>query len=97
MLFVAGLAVAGTLGQAPRKAYGQARQFAGAGERVGLMVVGVGGILALAGGVLFIVILCRAARDARVRSAARTHASDAGPTPSTVSGMRHELDRGVRR
>jgi hypothetical protein len=90
MLFVAGLAVAGTLGQAPRKTYGQAQQFAGAGERVGLMIVGVGGMLALAGGVLFIVILCRAARDARVRSAARARRR-ADPKPS------RELNRAVCR
>lgn len=64
MLFVLGLAIAGTLGQAPRKTYGQAPHVLASSERIGLMIVGAGGVLAFGGGVLFISIMARAVWDA---------------------------------
>lgn len=60
MLFVLGLAVAGTLGNAPRKTYGSEQRVLDTAERIGLAIVGVGGLLALAGGILFIVIMINA-------------------------------------
>ncbi len=65
MLFVIGLAVAGTLGQAPRKTYGLEQHVLSSAERTGLMIVGAGGILALGGGAIFITLMARAALDAR--------------------------------
>ncbi len=61
MLFVLGLAVAGTLGQAPRKVYGQAPQLLTDAERIGFMFVGAGGLLAFGGGVLFLAIVIHTA------------------------------------
>lgn len=65
MLFVLGLAVAGTLGQAPRKTYGQVQPMMPSAERIGLIIVAIGGVLALGGGALFIAIMARAALAAR--------------------------------
>ncbi|HEX7008719.1 MAG TPA: cbb3-type cytochrome c oxidase subunit I [Phycisphaeraceae bacterium] len=60
MVFVIGLAIAGGLGQAARKVYGQEQQLTIPPEWIGLMVAGVGGVLALGGGALFVAIMIRA-------------------------------------
>lgn len=60
MTFVLGLAVAGTLGQAARKTYGRDQHLTTSAEWIGLIIVGVGGIIAFTGGVLFVVIMMRA-------------------------------------
>ena len=65
MVFVIGLAVAGTLGQASRKTYGVQQQINTTSEQTGLIIVGIGGILAFGGGVHFIVVMVRAALHAR--------------------------------
>jgi hypothetical protein len=60
MTFVLGLAVAGTLGQAARKTYGTEQQLHTSAEWVGLIIVGIGGVIALTGGILFIAISAEA-------------------------------------
>jgi hypothetical protein len=62
------LAVAGTLGQAPRKTYGSEQHVRTSAERTGLMIVGADGILALGGGVLFVALMAEAgSRDLKKR------------------------------
>ena len=73
MTFVLGLAIAGTLGQAGRKEYGPAQAVSSSAEWIGLMIVGVGGIMAMGGGFLFMAIVTtgalRARRAGRMRRA----------------------------
>ena len=57
MVFVIGLAIAGGLGQAARKVYGQEQHIAASSEWIGLVVAGIGGTLALGGGALFVAIM----------------------------------------
>lgn len=68
MVFVLGLAVAGVLGQSARKTYGIDQHVNSTSELVGLIIVGVGGMIALAGGTLFIAIVTSAALHARRRA-----------------------------
>src|SRR5690606_37372656 len=63
MGFAFGLAIAGTLGQAARKTYGAEQQVEASAEWGGLLIAGVGGAVALAGGILFIAIMVAAARQ----------------------------------
>lgn len=67
MVFAAGFALAGAQGQA-RKVYG-AEQDRGAIETVGLAVMGVGGLIAVAGGLLFLGTVLGRLRRARSLSA----------------------------
>ncbi len=60
MVFVIGLAIAGGLGQAARKVYGQEQHIAASSEWIGLVVAGIGGTLALGGGALFVAIMIHA-------------------------------------
>jgi hypothetical protein len=55
LLFAAGFALAGAHGMG-RKLYGAEQATRGVAESVGLVVMGVGGFVAVAGGVLFLVI-----------------------------------------
>jgi hypothetical protein len=61
MTFALGLAMAGTLGNAARKTYGAEQQLRTAAERIGLVMAGAGGAVALVGGTLFVAILACAA------------------------------------
>ena len=72
MTFVLGLAVAGTLGQAARKTYGGDQQLNLSAEWIGLIIVGIGGVIALAGGVLFIAVAGEAAFKLARRQTAPT-------------------------
>jgi len=56
MVFASGFALAGAFGTA-RKAYGAEQASRGLGETIGLGVMGVGGLIAAAGGVAFLVIV----------------------------------------
>lgn len=56
MIFAGGFAVAGAYGAA-RKAYGAEQTIRSSGEWTGLVVMGLGGLVAVAGGVLFLVIM----------------------------------------
>ncbi len=57
MVFAAGFAIAGAYGMS-RKAYGAEQASRGLGESIGLGVMGMGGFIAIAGGVLFLVVVC---------------------------------------
>lgn len=56
-LFATGLGIAGFWGQAARKIYGPEQPGGPGAERNGLILAGIGGTLALVGGVMFIVIV----------------------------------------
>jgi hypothetical protein len=58
-VFAVGFALAGSQGMA-RKVYGQEQAARGAVETAGLTVMGLGGFVAIAAGVLFLAIHCRA-------------------------------------
>jgi hypothetical protein len=58
-VFATGLGIAGFWGNAARKVYGAEQQLSAPVARSGLVLAGVGGALALAGGVMFAVILLR--------------------------------------
>jgi heme/copper-type cytochrome/quinol oxidase subunit 1 len=60
LLHISGLAWAGGHG-AERKVAGAAQVLASAGDRVAMGVMGVGGLIAIIGGILFLVIVLRAA------------------------------------
>jgi len=53
MVFASGFALAGIYGMS-RKAYGAEQASRGLGESIGLGVMGVGGLIAVAGGLLFL-------------------------------------------
>ncbi len=59
LVFAAGFALAGAHGMG-RKVYGAEQAARGAAETVGLSLMGLGGFVAIAGGVLFIAIACAA-------------------------------------
>lgn len=61
-VFAGGLALAGTWGKAERKVYGKEQVVRTTGEWVGLIVMGTGGVIALAGGILLLVLLVKALR-----------------------------------
>lgn len=61
MLFVLGLALAGLTGDATRKAYEVANTGLSTGQALGFLMAGVGGAVALLGGVVFVVTMLRAA------------------------------------
>jgi hypothetical protein len=63
VVFAFGLAIAGTWGQAERKVYGKEQVVRTTGEWVGLIVMGAGGVIALVGGILFVVLLVKALRN----------------------------------
>lgn len=56
MIFASGFALAGAYGMS-RKAYGAEQAQRGLGETIGLGVMGIGGLVAVAGGVLFLVVV----------------------------------------
>ncbi|MDP6980739.1 MAG: cbb3-type cytochrome c oxidase subunit I [Myxococcota bacterium] len=56
MVFAAGFALAGAYGMS-RKAYGAEQATRGLGESIGLGVMGMGGFIAIAGGVLFLIVV----------------------------------------
>lgn len=58
-IFGFGLGIAGTLGSQERKVYGHEQHVRSGGELFGLSVMGIGGIIALAGGILFLLVLFR--------------------------------------
>jgi hypothetical protein len=62
-IFAAGFAIAGIAG-AERKKYGAEQIVRSGGEWAGLSVMGGGGLIALVGGVLFLIVLVRAWRQA---------------------------------
>jgi hypothetical protein len=66
-VFAVGFAIAGVLGMA-RKTYGHEQHTRTFGETIGLVVMGIGGLIAVAGGLLFLWIMVTAWR----RSAAAT-------------------------
>jgi len=56
MVFAAGFAMAGAYGMS-RKVYGAEQATRGLAESIGLGVMGIGGLIAIAGGVLFLVVV----------------------------------------
>ena len=56
MIFAAGFAIAGAYGMS-RKAYGAEQASRGLVESIGLGVMGLGGFIAMVGGVLFLVVV----------------------------------------
>jgi hypothetical protein len=56
MVFAAGFAIAGAYGMS-RKAYGAEQANRGLAESIGLGVMGIGGLIAVVGGVLFLVVV----------------------------------------
>jgi hypothetical protein len=56
MTFAVGFALAGAYGMS-RKAYGAEQAARGLGESIGLAVMGIGGLIAVVGGVLFLVVV----------------------------------------
>jgi heme/copper-type cytochrome/quinol oxidase subunit 1 len=56
MVFAAGFAMAGAYGMS-RKVYGAEQASRGLAESIGLGVMGIGGLIAIAGGVLFLVVV----------------------------------------
>jgi hypothetical protein len=63
-IFAIGFAVAGAHGSS-RKVYGAEQHVTGLGQSIGLGVMGLGGLLAVSGGVLFLVLTARAGLVAR--------------------------------
>jgi heme/copper-type cytochrome/quinol oxidase subunit 1 len=59
LVFAVGFAVAGAHGMG-RKVYGAEQAARGAAETLGLSLMGLGGFVAIAGGVLFLAIACAA-------------------------------------
>jgi len=69
MVFAAGFAIAGVYGMA-RKSYGAEQAGRGLGESIGLGVMGLGGLVAVVGGVLFLVVIVKIWRqgaESRIR------------------------------
>ena len=64
MVFAAGFGIAGSAGMG-RKTYGNEQHARGLVETIGLGVMGAGGLVAIAGGVLFLAIAINAWRSAR--------------------------------
>jgi hypothetical protein len=62
MIFAGGFALAGIYGMA-RKSYGAEQAGRGLGESIGLSVMGIGGLIAVVGGVLFLVVLAKVWRQ----------------------------------
>lgn len=62
MVFAVGFGWAGAHGMA-RKTYGQEQQIHSAGEYLGLAVMGLGGLVAVAGGILFLALVVQAWRS----------------------------------
>jgi hypothetical protein len=58
MIFASGFALAGIYGMS-RKAYGAEQSGRGLGESIGLGVMGIGGLIAVVGGVLFLVVVAK--------------------------------------
>ncbi len=56
MVFAAGFAIAGAYGMS-RKAYGAEQATRSLAESIGLTVMGIGGLIAIIGGVLFLVVV----------------------------------------
>lgn len=69
--FALGFAIAGVHGLG-RKQYGVEQHVRSLGEYVGLGVMGVGGILAVVGGLLFLAVMLRAVRSWRQRAVPQT-------------------------
>ena len=70
MIFASGFAIAGIYGMS-RKAYGAEQAGRGLGETIGLGVMGVGGLVAIAGGLLFLGVVAaiwRQGSESRVRT-----------------------------
>jgi len=70
MIFAAGFGLAGVYGMS-RKAYGAEQASRGLAETIGLGVMGVGGLLAVAGGILFltlVVVIWRRGADNRLQT-----------------------------
>jgi hypothetical protein len=70
MIFASGFALAGIYGMS-RKAYGAEQAGRGLGESIGLGVMGVGGLIAVVGGLLFLGIVAavwRQGSEARIRT-----------------------------
>jgi len=73
MVFAAGFALAGAYGM-PRKAYGAEQASRSLAESIGLGVMGIGGLIATIGGVLFLVVVTivwRRSREIDTRTAKR--------------------------
>jgi cytochrome c oxidase subunit I len=85
MVFAAGFALAGTTGMA-RKTYGADQAIRSWQDWLGLVVMGVGGLVAAAGGILFLIIVV-AAWSSRVKQTIsnRRQAWRTSPTPSIPS------------
>ncbi len=71
LLFAIGFGIAGAHGMA-RKAYGQEQHIRGTGDYVGLSLMGLGGLVAVIGGVLFLLVVVSAWRN---RAHTATHTS----------------------
>jgi hypothetical protein len=70
MIFASGFAIAGIYGMS-RKAYGAEQAGRGLGESIGLGVMGVGGLIAVAGGLLFLGVVAtiwRQGSERRIRT-----------------------------
>lgn len=64
MVFAAGFAIGGLYGL-DRKAYSSEQHVASFGEHLGLVVMGLGGLLAMVGGILFLILMFAAWRSSR--------------------------------
>jgi heme/copper-type cytochrome/quinol oxidase subunit 1 len=70
MIFAGGFALAGIYGMS-RKAYGAEQAGRGLGESIGLGVMGVGGLIAVVGGLLFlgiVAVVWRQGSEVRIRT-----------------------------
>jgi len=76
MIFAAGFAIAGIYGMS-RKAYGAEQASRGLAESIGLGVMGIGGLIATVGGVLFLVVVTVIwKRSAGIETATNNQGSD---------------------
>jgi len=74
LVFAAGFAIAGAHGMG-RKMYGAEQATRGLAQTLGLGLMGAGGFVAIAGGILFLAVVCVSGwRAARVRRMPRMHA-----------------------
>ena len=86
MVFAIGFGFAGAHGMA-RKAYGHEQQARSAAETAGMVVMGLGGLVAIAGGLLFLTIVIAAWRARRRADVERDHPTWRLPWSKSVASI----------
>ncbi len=96
MVFASGFALAGAYGMS-RKTYGAEQAARGLGESVGLGVMGIGGFIAVAGGVLFLVIVAVVwQRGVEVEPRLSNSATNSATHTGTTESRRYRWAREIR-